>query len=162
MELPDRYVCIHAASLDGHSGTGNPRTGITLSITSNVCTICASLSLGSTRPWAATMITATVTSAAKAASRNRPRSSAEPCFRRHRPRPSHLANAVQTPGVILLGRYLKWDYYMPYTGFYADARHCRILRHTGPVSELPLGLCVSAVDEVLHALRGAIKEPQNA
>ena len=34
--------------------------------------------------------------------------------------PAHLANAVKTPGVILLGRYLTWDYYMPYTGFYAD------------------------------------------
>jgi heptosyltransferase III len=66
--------------------------------------------------------------------------------------PSHLANAVKTPGVILLGRLLKWDYYMPYTGFYADARYCRILRHTGPVSELPLEMCLNAVDEVLPAL----------
>ena len=34
--------------------------------------------------------------------------------------PAHLADAVKTPGVILLGRYLTWDYYMPYTGFYAE------------------------------------------
>jgi heptosyltransferase III len=76
--------------------------------------------------------------------------------------PSHLANAVKTPGVILLGRYLTWDYYMPYTGFYADARNCRILRHAGPASDLPLDLCLVAVDEILPALLDAIEDPQRA
>jgi len=76
--------------------------------------------------------------------------------------PAHLANAVKTPGVILLGRYLKWDYYMPYTGFYADARHCRILRQAGPVSDLPLGLCLNALDDVLPALLETTEEPQHA
>ncbi len=76
--------------------------------------------------------------------------------------PSHLANAVKTPGVILLGRLLTWDYYMPYTGFYADARHCRILRHIGPVSDLPLDLCIVAVDEVLSVLIDATEDPQHA
>jgi len=76
--------------------------------------------------------------------------------------PAHLANAVKTPGVILLGRHLKWDFYMPYTGFYADARNCRILRHAGPVSELPLGLCLNAVDEVLPALLDTTEDPQHA
>ncbi len=52
---------------------------------------------------------------------------------------AHLANAVKTPGDILLGRYWKWDYYMPHTGFYAEARNCRILRHIGPVSDMPWG-----------------------
>jgi len=75
---------------------------------------------------------------------------------------AHLANAVKTPGVILLGRYRKWDYYMPYTGFYADARHCRILRHAGPLTDLPLDLCLAAVDEVLPALLGATEDPQPA
>jgi len=76
--------------------------------------------------------------------------------------PAHLANAVKTPGVILLGRYWRWDYYMPYTGFYADARHCRILRHAGPVTDLPLDLCLVAVDEILPALLDAIEDPQRA
>ena len=76
--------------------------------------------------------------------------------------PAHLANAVKTPGVILLGRYLTWDYYMPYTGFYADARNCRILRHAGPVTDLPLDLCLNAVDEVLPALLDTTEDPQHA
>ena len=76
--------------------------------------------------------------------------------------PAHLANAVKTPGVILLGRYLTWDYYMPYTGFYADARNCRILQHAGPVPDLPLDLCLVAVDEILPALLDATGDPQRA
>ena len=75
--------------------------------------------------------------------------------------PAHLANAVKTPGVILLGRYLTWDYYMPYTGFYADARNCRILRHAGPVTDLPLDLCLNTVDEVLPALLDTSDDPQH-
>ena len=76
--------------------------------------------------------------------------------------PAHLANAVKTPGVILLGRFWKWDYYMPYTGFYADARNCRILRHIGPVSDLPVELCLNAIDEVLLALLDTTEDPQHA
>ncbi len=51
---------------------------------------------------------------------------------------------------------------MPYTGFYADARNCRILRHAGPVSDLPLDLCLVAVDEVLSVLNDATENPQHA
>ena len=51
---------------------------------------------------------------------------------------------------------------MPYTGFYADARHCRILRHTGPVTDLPLELCLVAVDEILPALLDTTEDPQYA
>ena len=69
---------------------------------------------------------------------------------------------VKTPGVILLGRYWKWDYDMPYTGFYADARNCRILRHISPVSDLPVELCLNAVDEVLLALLDTTEDPQHA
>ncbi len=66
--------------------------------------------------------------------------------------PSHLANAVKTPGIILMGRLLHWDSYMPYTGFYADPGNCRPLRHAGPVSDLPLEVCLNAVDDVLPPL----------
>lgn len=76
--------------------------------------------------------------------------------------PSHLANAVKTPGVILLGRFGTWDYYMPCTGFYADSRNCRILRHAGAVSDLPLGLCLNVVDEVLPVLLDTTEDPQHA
>jgi len=75
--------------------------------------------------------------------------------------PAHLANAVKTPGVILMGRYWTWDYYMPYTGFYADMRNCRILRQAGPVTDLPLDLCLNTVDEVLPALLDTSDDPQH-
>ena len=81
--------------------------------------------------------------AARRISLNRPRSSAElRLFIGIDSGPAHLADAVKTPGVILMGRHLTWDYYMPSTGFYADARNCRILRHTGPVTDLTLDLCL--------------------
>ena len=51
---------------------------------------------------------------------------------------------------------------MPYTGFYADARNCRSLRHAGPASDLPLDLCLLAVHEALPALLDAIEDPQRA
>jgi len=76
--------------------------------------------------------------------------------------PAHLANAVKTPGVILLGRFGTWDFYMPYTGFYADSRNCRILRHAGPVTDLPVDLCLVAVDEVLPVLLDTTEDPQHA
>jgi len=47
-------------------------------------------------------------------------------------------------------------------GFYADARNCRILRHIGPVSDLTLGLCLNAIDEVLLALLDTTEDPQHA
>jgi ADP-heptose:LPS heptosyltransferase len=64
--------------------------------------------------------------------------------------PAHLANAVRTPGVLLLGDFERWDYYMPYTGFYTDERNCRIIRHLGPVSQMPLEACMLAVDGLLR------------
>jgi ADP-heptose:LPS heptosyltransferase len=71
--------------------------------------------------------------------------------------PAHLANAVKTPGIVLLGRHRVWDQYMPYTGFYADPRNCRIVRHSGPASELPLGSCIIAIDEFLRERSGSMR-----
>ena len=73
--------------------------------------------------------------------------------------PAHLANAVKTPGVILLGRYLSWDHYMPYTGFYTDSRNCRILRHPGPLTDLSPDPCLDAVDEILPVLLDTTVDP---
>ena len=121
------------------------------------------MSLDFARRLAVTMMRTTATCAAKPASLNRPRSSAElQLYIGIDSGPAHLANAVKTPGVILLGRYWTWDYYMPYTGFYADARNCRILRHAGPVTDLPLDLCLNTVDEVLPALLDTSDDPQHA
>ncbi len=76
--------------------------------------------------------------------------------------PSHLANAVKTPGMVLLGSYFWWDSYMPYTGFYASSSNCRILRHAGPVADLPLEMCLAALDEVLPRLLDVTKDHKHA
>jgi heptosyltransferase-3 len=34
--------------------------------------------------------------------------------------PAHMANAFQTPGIVVLGRYRTFKRYLPYTGYYAD------------------------------------------
>ena len=62
--------------------------------------------------------------------------------------PAHLANAVKTPGIVLLGRIGYFRQYTPFTGFYAShAPQVRLLRNlTGLVSEVPL-------DEVIAATR---------
>jgi heptosyltransferase-3 len=50
--------------------------------------------------------------------------------------PAHLANAVGTPGVILLGNYRGFGAYMPYSGRYADGEGAEIVRVDGPMEAL--------------------------
>jgi ADP-heptose:LPS heptosyltransferase len=64
--------------------------------------------------------------------------------------PAHLANAVRTRGVILLGRYHTYRRYMPYTGFYSDPLNCRIIQHEGVAAEIPVEVCLAAVDDALQ------------
>jgi heptosyltransferase III len=59
--------------------------------------------------------------------------------------PAHLANAVATYGIILLGKYFNFSTYMPYSGAYNEIENCRIIRAQGAVSNIP-------VDEVFEAL----------
>jgi hypothetical protein len=66
--------------------------------------------------------------------------------------PAHLANAVRTRGVILLGRYHTYRRYMPYTGFYSDPLNCRIIQHEGAAAEIPVEMCLAAVDDALQPL----------
>lgn len=66
--------------------------------------------------------------------------------------PAHLANAVGTPGVILLGRYRSYERYMPYSGRYADGSNADVIQWDGPASEIPVGV---VVDRVSARLRGA-------
>lgn len=62
--------------------------------------------------------------------------------------PAHLANAVQTPGIILLGRLGAFRQYTPYTGLYgSDAPIVKRVRNLlGPAHALP-------VEEVIEATR---------
>ena len=50
--------------------------------------------------------------------------------------PAHLANAVGTPGVLLLGDYVNFRRYMPYSGGYQDGRNADVLYAEGTVAEL--------------------------
>ncbi|WP_118186166.1 glycoside hydrolase family 99-like domain-containing protein [Paraburkholderia phosphatilytica] len=62
--------------------------------------------------------------------------------------PSHLANAVGTPGIVLLGRMGAFRQYTPYTGLYGSvAPEVKLVRNLlGPAREL-------AVQEVIDATR---------
>lgn len=60
--------------------------------------------------------------------------------------PAHLANAVGTHGVILLGRYRKFASYMPYSGLYATEAGATLLRADGLAATLPEDLVIQAVD----------------
>ncbi|MGH2449393.1 MAG: glycoside hydrolase family 99-like domain-containing protein, partial [Chloroflexota bacterium] len=80
--------------------------------------------------------------------------------------PAHLANAVGTAGVILLGRYNNFRTYNPFSGFYAsDASDVRIVRnHTGPVREIGIGMVQEAIEYVLcfAAMRDGRLTPHGA
>ena len=51
---------------------------------------------------------------------------------------------------------------MPYTGYYAERAELPHPRHAGPVTDLPLEVCIAAIDEVLPALLEAGEDPQHA
>jgi len=59
--------------------------------------------------------------------------------------PAHLANAVGTPGVLLLGHYQQFQSYMPYSGAYASELGATILRANGPVADLSTRDVIEAV-----------------
>jgi hypothetical protein len=59
--------------------------------------------------------------------------------------PAHIANAVGTPGVILLGRYRGFQSYTPYSGGYADGGRATLLRADGPAAELTVDAVFAAV-----------------
>lgn len=52
--------------------------------------------------------------------------------------PAHLANAVETRGIVLLGHYGPFRGHVPYSGAYADGSNATLLRAEGPVAVLPL------------------------
>jgi heptosyltransferase-3 len=64
--------------------------------------------------------------------------------------PAHIANALETPGLILLGRYRIFGQYMPYTGAYASGRGL-ILQHSEECPFLPTERALAALGEALDA-----------
>lgn len=65
--------------------------------------------------------------------------------------PAHLANAVETPGIILLGHYRNFKRYIPFTGGYADEENARLIYNDfGPAYEIPLEKVIESADEFLN------------
>ena len=66
--------------------------------------------------------------------------------------PAHLANAVRTYGIILLGEYGPFKKYLPYSGAYADGSNARILYGDGPAATIPVEWVLDALPRhVLNA-----------
>ena len=59
--------------------------------------------------------------------------------------PAHLAHAVRTPGVILLGSFKNFRRYNPYVGFYEKPPGAIHVRVNGPASEIPYTMVREAV-----------------
>jgi ADP-heptose:LPS heptosyltransferase len=65
--------------------------------------------------------------------------------------PAHLANAVGTPGVIILGSFQDFLKYTPYSGSYANGSNADLVRAPhGPAANVPVEAVFSAVMERLR------------
>jgi heptosyltransferase III len=64
--------------------------------------------------------------------------------------PAHLANAVRTRGVILLGHYRLFCKYNPFSGGYSDGSNAELLYVDGPVAGIP-------VERVFQAVAAGLK-----
>jgi heptosyltransferase-3 len=64
--------------------------------------------------------------------------------------PAHLANAVRTPGVLLLGPYAGFDRYMPYSGFYQNEGGARMIWGEPTVASIDVDTVLEAVLECLR------------
>lgn len=65
--------------------------------------------------------------------------------------PAHLANAVGTYGIILLGSYLGFKKYNPFSGNYGDGSNAALLHVEGAVANIPLERVRLAVDKALQS-----------
>jgi ADP-heptose:LPS heptosyltransferase len=74
--------------------------------------------------------------------------------------PAHLANAVKTPGIVMLGRIGHFRQYTPFTGYYAsEAPDVKIVRNlTGPVSAIPVADVADAIRYVSNILDARISD----
>ncbi|CUU08634.1 Glycosyltransferase, GT2 family [Candidatus Kryptobacter tengchongensis] len=77
--------------------------------------------------------------------------------------PAHIANAVETPGVVLLGHYRNFKRYMPFTGDYANGANVKLIYNDfGPASGIPVGEVINAVDEFISNFEeGGVKVDKN-
>jgi heptosyltransferase III len=61
---------------------------------------------------------------------------------------AHFANALNTPGIILMGWYRNFKKYMPYTGNYQKGINCSIIQFDGPVKDIPLEEVISQFKQI--------------
>lgn len=64
--------------------------------------------------------------------------------------PAHLANAVRTRGIILLGHFRGLERYMPYSGPYETGELADLIWAEGPVADLPVARVIDAVKRRLE------------
>jgi heptosyltransferase-3 len=63
--------------------------------------------------------------------------------------PAHFANATRRPSVILLGHYLNYKKYMPYTGFLRDNSEEMIVFWDGPAKDIPVEVIETKIKKLL-------------
>jgi len=64
--------------------------------------------------------------------------------------PAHIANAVGTFGIILIGKYRNFSHYMPYSGAYESGQNAQIIYHDGAARDIQLQTVIDAVWAKLH------------
>ena len=64
--------------------------------------------------------------------------------------PAHLANAVRTPGVLLMGPYAGFDRYMPYSGYYQNEGGAQMIWGAQTVASIDVDTVLQAVLERLR------------
>jgi ADP-heptose:LPS heptosyltransferase len=67
--------------------------------------------------------------------------------------PAHLANAVGAYAIIALGHYHVFKKYTPYSGNYGKETNCELMRHDGPVAEMPVECILAAIDRRMADLQ---------
>jgi ADP-heptose:LPS heptosyltransferase len=65
--------------------------------------------------------------------------------------PAHLANAVRTPGVILMGSYLQFTKYTPFSGSYANGEGAEIVYSEGPIVHIPVDKVLAVVSKMIDS-----------
>jgi ADP-heptose:LPS heptosyltransferase len=73
--------------------------------------------------------------------------------------PAHMANALRTPSLILLGRFRGHDW-CPYEGYFRERADARLLRHKEPVAALSAGAVIERLRGD-HEWRVLAEEPRS-
>jgi len=64
--------------------------------------------------------------------------------------PSHIANAVKTPGVIISRQYAHYDFHNPYSGFYGEEKKVSIHFYKRQITEIPINIVMKDIHTLLN------------